>query len=148
MLCARIIIGVQGLSYWCVWELSCWPIGVWGDYPIGAVCEGCSRLVWHCGRRPCPVRPSHCTWNVRRARGAYPLCVCIQRVTSLSFRTPATAPCIMLLVVVLVGARGSKFLREGLWYRKLLLLTVDFEPLVRTNRYDYVLYTTGTVPPR
>ena len=54
----------------------------------------------------------------------------------------------MLLVVVLVGARGSKFLREGLWYRKLLLLTVDFEPLVRTNRYDYVLYTAGTVPPR
>ena len=94
--------GVQGLSY-CVWGLSHWPIGVWGDDPVGAVCEGCSRLV------PCLVRPSHCTWNVRRARGAYPLCVCIQGVTSLSFRTQATAPCIMLVVVVLVGGAGIDF---------------------------------------
>ena len=106
---------MRGLSDQCVEGLSYWSIGVWGGCTIGTVCEGCLRLVqlavvgraWYVHR----TVPGTSVVHVERTPSVY----CIQGVTSLSFRTPATAPCILLLVVVLVvwrRERGDRFLYE------------------------------------
>ena len=70
-----------------------------------------------CGRGPCLVRPSHCTWNVRRARGTYLLFVYILGGDILILPNPGNSPVHDVscrgVGGLETGARGSIFLREG-----------------------------------